>query len=369
MQELLRPITVGRHRLRNRIVMAPMQRARNDADRVPTPMMAEYYVQRSSVGLQITEASSVSPLSVGRPGAAAIFRPAQAEGWRRIAQAVHAQGGLLFQQLYHLGRKSDPSRMPDGAIPVAPSAIAAHGQVAGANGPTPFAVPRALETGEIAGVVTEFARAAANARAAGMDGIEVHGANGYLLDQFLRDGTNRRTDRYGGSAANRARLLFEVVEAAIGAFGKDSVGVRISPHFRGDGIGDSDPAGTFGHVAAELGRMGIAYLHLVEAVTPGLPQSPPEGMPPLAAWLRRAFGGPLMVNGGYTRESAEAAIVEQRADLVSFAALVIANPDLPERFRRGAPLNAPDRASFYDGDAKGYIDYPALDAAVPLAGA
>jgi N-ethylmaleimide reductase len=361
MQDLLRPIRVGRYELRNRIVMAPMQRSRNDADRVPTPLVAQYYVQRAAVGLMITEASSVSPLSVGRPGAAAIFRSAQADGWRRVASAVHAADGLIFQQLYHLGRKSDPSRMPDGATPVAPSAIAATGQIAGPNGPMPFATPRPLETAEIAGVVAEFARAAQNAYDAGMDGIEIHGANGYLLDEFLRDGTNKRTDRYGGGAANRARLLLEVVDAVIAIWGRDRVGVRLSPHFRVDGIGDSDPAATFGHAAAALGERGIAYLHLIEAAIPGLPQSPPSGMAPLAPRLKQAFGGPLIVNGGYTRESANAAIASGTADLVSFAALVIANPDLPERFRRNAPLNDPDRASFYEGGAKGYVDYPALE--------
>jgi N-ethylmaleimide reductase len=361
MLELLRPIRVGRYELRNRIVMAPMQRARNDADRVPTPIVDAYYAQRTSVGLIVSEASSVSPLSVGRPGAAAIFRAAQAEGWRRVAGAVHAKGGLMFQQLYHLGRKSDPSRMPDGAAPVAPSAIAATGQIAGANGPVPFATPRSLETAEIAGVVAEFARAAANARDAGMDGIEIHGANGYLIDQFLRDATNRRTDRYGGSAANRARFLLEVVEAVIGVFGADRVGVRLSPHFGVDGIADSNPAATFGHAASALRDRGIAYLHLIEAAVPGLPQSPPAGVAPLAARLRQMFGGPLIVNGGYTRATGNAAIADGTADLVSFAALVIANPDLPERFRRDAPLNEPDRATFYDGGANGYVDYPALD--------
>ena len=361
MQELLRPIKVGRYELRNRVVMAPMQRARNDADRVPTPIVAQYYVQRASVGLMITEASSVSPLSVGRPGAAANFRPVQAEGWKRVASAVHAAGGLIFQQLYHLGRKSDPSRMPDGATPVAPSAVPANGQIAGANGPIPFATPRPLETAEIPGVVAEFERAAQNAYLAGMDGVELHGANGYLVDQFLRDGTNRRADRYGGSAANRARLLLEIVAALIGVFGADRVGVRLSPHFRVDGIADSDPAATFGHVAAALGERRIAYLHLIEAAGPGLPQSPAAGVPYLAAPLRQAFGGPLIVNGGYTNATANAAIRSGTADLVSFAALVIANPDLPERFRRGATLNDPDRATFYDGGDKGYIDYPALD--------
>jgi N-ethylmaleimide reductase len=361
MIDLLRPIRVGRYELRNRVVMAPMQRARNDAGRVPTPLVAQYYVQRTSVGLMITEASSVSPLSVGRPGAAAIFRPEQAAGWQKVAAAVHEHGGLLFQQIYHLGRKSDPSRMPDGATPIAPSAVAAQGQVAGVNGPVPFATPRAIETDEVPGIVAQYKAATENARAAGMDGIEIHGANGYLIDQFLRDGVNRRTDRYGGSVANRARFLLEVVEAAIGVFGADRVGIRLSPHFRIDGSADSDVAAIYGHVASALRELRIAYVHLVEAQEPGLHQSPPEGCAPLAAALRRAFGGPLIINGAYTLESGNAAIAAGLADLVSFGTLIIANPDLPERFRRAAPLNPPDRATFYDGGATGYIDYPALE--------
>jgi len=358
--ELLRPVRVGCFDLKNRIVMAPMARARNDAERVPPPLVREYYAQRASVGLIVTEATSVSPLSVSRPGAAAIFRDAQAEGWRGVAAAVHAKGGVIFQQIYHLGRKSDPSRMPEGAAPVAPSAIAATGQVNGLNGPVAFAEPRPLATDEVAGVVAEFKRAALNAQRAGQDGIEIHGANGYLINQFLCDGTNRRSDRYGGAVANRARLLLEIVDAVVEVFGADRVGVRVSPHFRGDGIADSDPHAIFGHVAAALGERRIAYLHLIEATRPGLAQSPPPGVAPLAPGLRRAFGGKLIVNGGYSLESANAAIAAGEADLVAFAALVIANPDLPERFRRAAPMNEPDRTTFYDGGPKGYVDYPTL---------
>jgi N-ethylmaleimide reductase len=363
MLNLLEPIRIGRFTLRNRIVMAPMQRARNDAERVPTDLMCQYYTQRASMGLLISEASSVSPLSVGRPGAAAVFRPAQAAGWQRVAAAVHAVGATMFQQIYHLGRKSDPSRMPPGEVPVSASAIAPKGQVRGVGGLVDFATPRALETDEVAGVVAQFRQAAANARAAGMDGIEVHGANGYIINQFLCDGTNRRTDRYGGSIANRTRLLKEVVAAVIDEVGADRVAVRLSPHFRGDGIADSDPAALYSHVAGVLRELGIAYLHLIEASKPGLAQSPPDGMEQLAPTLRRTFGGPVMVNGGYTLESAQVALDDGAADLVSFAALIIANPDLPERFRRAAPLNEPDHATFYDGGAKGYIDYPALDRA------
>ena len=221
-----------------------------------------------------------------------MFTPRHQAGWRGVAEAVHAKGGIIVQQLYHLGRKSDPSRMPAGTVPVAPSAIAAQGEVAGLNGPTPFATPRALATDEIPGIVQEFRHAAVQAREAGMDGVEVHGANAYLLDQFLRDGTNRRTDRYGGSPANRARLLLEVVQEVIGVFGADRVGVRLSPHARGDGIANSDPAATYGHAAGALNELGLAYLHLIEAGTPGLRQSPPAGMAPLAPLIRRVFRGP-----------------------------------------------------------------------------
>ncbi len=323
-------------------------------------MVADYYAQRASAGLIISEASSVSPLSVSRPHAAAIYSDVHARGWQRVADRVHAAGGRIFQQIYHLGRKSDPSRMPQGAPPVAPSAIAARGQINGINGPVAFAVPRALETAEITDVVGEFKAAALNAKSAGMDGVEIHGANCYLIDQFLRDGSNRRTDRYGGSVENRARFLLEVVDAVVAVLGPKRVGVRLSPHARGDGIFDTDPAATFGYAAAALADLGIAYLHLIEATKPGLPQSPPEGAQPLMAILRRAFRGPLIVNGGYDKASANAVIAAGAADLVAFAALYIANPDLVERFRRDAPLNPPDPSSFHQGGAKGYIDYPTL---------
>lgn len=359
---LFAPIRLGPYELRNRLVMAPMARARSDENRAPNAMVAEYYAQRATAGLIVTEASSVSPLSVSRPHASAIYGAGHEAGWRLVAERVHAAGGAIFQQLYHLGRKSDPSRMPDGAVPVAPSAIAARGHVAGVAGPTDFAVPRALETDEIAGVVAEFRTAAENAKRAGMDGIEIHGANSYLIDQFLRDGTNRRSDRYGGGVENRARFLLEVVDAVAGVFGADRVGVRLSPHMRGDGIADSDPAAIFGHAATALSERGIAYLHLVEAVKPGLGQSPPEGAAPLMPVIRRAFQGPLIVNGGYDRVTAESAIRSGAADLVAFASLFIANPDLVERFRREAPLNPPDPATFHQGGAKGYVDYPVLAA-------
>lgn len=363
MTSLFEPVRVGAYTLKNRIVMAPMARARCDDNRVPTPMMGAYYAQRASAGLIVTEASSVSPMSQSRAHASAIYGAEHAEGWRRVAERVHEAGGLIFQQIYHLGRKSDPSRMPGGAAPVAPSAIAAKGQVAGVNGPVDFALPRALETEEIPGVVAEFRAAAANARAAGMDGVEVHGANAYLIDQFLKDGSNRRTDRYGGGPENRARFLLEVVDAAVEVFGAGRVGVRLSPHARGDGIGDSDPAATFGTAAVALGALGIAYLHLIEAQIPGVPQAPPEGAPALMPLIRRAFPGPLIVNGAFTRETAERVIASGAADLVAFAQLFIPNPDLVARLRSDGPYNEPDRATFYNGGPAGYIDYPTIDRA------
>ncbi|MGD0025103.1 MAG: alkene reductase [Xanthobacteraceae bacterium] len=358
--DIFSPFRVGPYELRNRIVMAPMARARCDENRAPTAMVAEYYVQRATAGLIVTEASSVSPLSVSRPHASAIYGDAHVAGWGLVAKRVHAAGGLIFQQLYHLGRKSDPSRMPGGTQPVAPSAIRAQGQVNGVNGPVDFAVPRALETDEVAGIVEEFRGAAINALRAGMDGVEIHGANCYLIDQFLRDGTNHRTDRYGGNVANRTRFLLEVVDAVIGVFGAERVGIRLSPHARGDGIADSDPAATFGYAAGTLNERGIAYLHLIEASKPRLPQSPPEGTLPIMPVIRRAFRGPLIVNGGYDKNSANKVIVSRAADLVAFGSLFIANPDLVERFRRKASLNPPDPSSFHQGSAQGYVDYPTL---------
>jgi N-ethylmaleimide reductase len=321
-------------------------------------MVAEYYAQRASVGLIVTEASSVSPLSVSRPHTSAIYGDRHVAAWKLVSDRVHAAGGLIFQQIYHLGRKSDPTRMPAGAVPVAPSAIAALGQINGVNGPTGFALPRALNEDEIRNVVDEFRRGAINAQRAGMDGVEIHGANCYLIDQFLRDGSNKRTDRYGGSVANRTRFLLEVVDAVVGVFGADRVGVRLSPHALGDGIADSDPAATFGHVAGALDERRLAYLHLIEASKPGLPQSPPKGAAPIMPIIRRAFSGALIVNGGYTKQLANQVVASGEADLVAFGTLLISNPDLPERFARNLPLNSPDPSSFYQGGAKGYIDYP-----------
>ena len=356
--DLFTPIQLGALALPNRVVMAPMTRNRAGAGNLPGALAAEYYRQRASAGLIVTEATQVSPQGVGYPGTPGIHSDDQVTGWRRVTDAVHAAGGRIFLQLWHVGRISHPSLQPDGVLPVAPSAIAAKGDAFTASGPQPFVTPRALETAEIPGIVAQFENGARHALEAGFDGIEIHGANGYLVDQFLRDGTNRRTDRYGGSLENRARFLLEVAEAVAGVWGANRVGVRISPRSDFNDMHDSDPASTFGYAAQALAPLGLAYLHVVEPVGDAAP---------LAPALKAAFGGPLMVNGAYTRPLAEAALARGEADLVSFGASFLANPDLPLRLARNAPLNAPDPTTFYGGDARGYTDYPALEDALALA--
>lgn len=350
---LFSPIRLGAVEVPNRIVMPPMGRTRADQDRVPTALMETYYAQRATAGLIISEGSQVSPLSISRPGSPAIHSEAQAAGWRRVTDAVHAQGGRIFQQLSHHGRRVLQSRLPAGERPIAPSAIAAPGGLPTKAGTEAFAVPRALEISEIAALVEDYGRAARNAKAAGFDGVEIHGASGLLVDQFLRDGSNKRTDIYGGSVENRARFLLEIVDRIAAIWDAGRIGVRIAPHFQGDIIADSDPAATFGYVAAELGRRGIAYLHLVE------PLSLPEDKR-LAAELRRQFSGPVIVCGEFTLANARRVLEEGLADLVAFGRAYIANPDLVERFTREAPLNPPDPSTFYSNGPQGYIDYPTL---------
>jgi N-ethylmaleimide reductase len=354
--DLSTPVAIGALTLPNRIVMAPMTRNRAGPGNVPTALTAEYYSQRASAGLIITEATQVSPQGVGYPGTPGIHSDAQVAGWRRATDAVHQAGGRIFLQLWHVGRISHPSLQPDGALPVAPSARAPKGEAFTASGPQPFVTPRELRTAEIPEIVGQFEAGARLAKAAGFDGVEIHGANGYLIDQFLRDGTNRRSDRYGGSLAGRARFLIEVTEAVAGVWGPGRVGVRLSPQSAFNDMSDSDPRATFGHAARALAPFGLAYLHIVEPVG-----ALPEGTAPLAPDLKQAFGGPLMINGGYTRALAEAALARGAADLVSFGASFLANPDLPLRLVQDAPLNPPDPATFYGGDARGYTDYPALD--------
>jgi N-ethylmaleimide reductase len=348
---LFEPLRIGPLTLPHRIVMAPLTRRRAGAGKVPTELSALYYEQRASAALIISESIEVDPRSGGdvptRPG---IFNGAQAEGWKRITERVHHAGGRIFAQLSHLGRASHPLLLADGAEPVAPSAIAADGNAFTREGPKPFPVPHALEIEEIPAIVAQFVHAARLALEAGFDGVELHGANGYMLDQFLRDASNRRADRYGGSPENRTRLLLEVTEAVAGVWGPDRVGVRVSPFNNFNGMSDSDPRALFTHVAAALRPFGLAYLHVIEPAGPDL----------IAPHLRAAFGGPLILAGSYTQSLAEAAIQAGTAELVAFGQAFIANPDLPRRLRSGAPLNSADRSTFYSGGARGYTDYPAL---------
>jgi N-ethylmaleimide reductase len=357
--DILSPFRLGPLELPNRVVMAPMTRNRAGPGNVPQPLNATYYAQRASAGLIISEATQVSQQGQGYPGTPGIHSAEQIAGWKLVTDAVHAAGGLIYLQLWHVGRISHPSMQPGGALPVAPSAIAAAGQLWTFDGMKDFVTPRALETGEIAGVIEDFCRGAKNAKQAGFDGVELHGANGYLIDQFLRDKSNHRSDRYGGSPANRARFLIEVTEALVGEWGADRVGVRLSPTTPFNDVADSNPAATFSTAITELNRFGLAYLHSVDPA-PGDPV--PAGEIPDIRFFRRLWRGPLMANKAYDLERANAIIRDGSADLVSFAALFLANPDLPERFRRGAPFNPPDRKSFYGGTAQGYTDYPALQA-------
>ena len=343
--------------LQNRIVMAPLTRMRAGEGNVPTALNAEYYAQRASAGLIIGEAAQVSPQGLGYPHTPGIHSPEQVEGWKRVTKAVHDNGGRIFLQLWHVGRISHPSLQPDGLLPVAPSAVAARGDATTMSGPRPFPTPRALLKGEIPGLVEQYRTAALNALTAGFDGVEIHAANGYLLDQFLRDGTNKRHDDYGGNVKNRTRLLFEVIEAVIELWGPDRVGVRLSPSGTFNDVSDSDPRHTFGYVAAELNVYDLAYLHLVNALEQDLGHGG-EVVPP--SYLREIYKGTLMLNGGYDKERAAEAIRTGSADLIAFGKLFIANPDLPLRFCLDAPLNAADSSTFYGGRAEGYVDYPFL---------
>jgi N-ethylmaleimide reductase len=343
--------------LPNRMVMAPMTRNRAGPGEVPSLLAVTYYTQRASAALIVTEGTQISQQGQGYPGTPGIHSPEQVAGWRRVTDSVHAAGGRIFLQLWHVGRISHPSLQPGGAAPVAPSALRPAGEAITETGMQPFVVPHALETHEIASVVEDYRRGALNAKEAGFDGVELHGANGYLIDQFLRDKTNQRTDRYGGSALNRARFLIEVTEAVVGEWGHDRVGVRLAPTNPFNDIADSNPAATFSVAVGELKRFGLGYLHIVEP----LPNDPvAAGERPDIEFFRRLWPGRLIGNKGYDLTRANAALRDGTVDLVSFATLFLANPDLPERFRRNAALNPPDRDTFYVGGEKGYTDYPAL---------
>jgi 2,4-dienoyl-CoA reductase-like NADH-dependent reductase (Old Yellow Enzyme family) len=352
MPGLFDPISLGALNLPNRIVMAPLTRSRADsAGRVPNSLMADYYRQRAQAGLIVSEATSVTPMGVGYPDTPGIWSEAQLEGWRHVTEAVHAAGGRIVLQLWHVGRVSDPSYL-GGALPVAPSAIPPRGHVNRLYPARPFVVPRALELAEIPAIIAAFRQAAENAKRAGFDGVEVHGANGYLLDQFLQDGSNHRTDAYGGTVENRARLLLEVTDACCAVWGEGRVGVHLAPRGDSNSMGDSNPAATFGYVARELGRRNVAFLFIRER---------PEE-PRLLPRLKALFGGRVIGNEGYNRAQAEAALERGEIDAVAFGKLFIANPDLPQRLGRNAPLADPDPQTFYTPGPHGYSDYPCLEA-------
>jgi N-ethylmaleimide reductase len=353
MSDLFSPVTVGALTLPNRIFMAPLTRCRADADHVPTDLMAEYYAQRATAGLIIAEATMVIPgnsaFGAREPG---IYSEAQVAGWKKVTDAVHARGGLIFLQLWHGGRACHPL-LNGGAQPVAPSPLMITGdETHTPEGKKPYVIPRELRDDELPGIIAGFRQAAVNAQAAGFDGVELHGANGYLLDEFLRDGSNRRVGPYGGSLENRARLLLEAVDAAIGVWGKDRVGVRISPLNSYNDMIDSDPAGLTRYVATQLNQRSIAYLHLMRADLLGVQKG---DIVPVA---RQAFQGVLVGNMGYTKEEGNAAIGSGLLDAVAFGHQYVSNPDLVERLRGGIDLVPPDARTFYTNDAKGYTDYP-----------
>ena len=356
--DLFQPVCVGPYRLANRIVMAPLTRSRASEDGVPTSLMAEYYAQRASAGLLIAEGTNISPQGRGYAFTPGIYNDAQVAGWRQVIEAVHACGGRIFPQLWHVGRVSHPALQPGGSLPVAPSAIRPDAKSFTKTGFQACVTPRALATTEIPEIVEQYRHAARNALSAGFDGVEIHAANGYLIEQFLRDSTNKRTDAYGGSRENRARLLLDVTEAVVGVCGGERVGIRLSPVSPVNGADlDSDPAATYAYVVERLNTFGLAYIHIIEGATQG-PREVPGGFD--LHILRRSFKGLYIANNGYDLELALEARRRNLADLISFGRLYIANPDLVERLRIGARLNVPDRATFFGGGVAGYTDYPVL---------
>ncbi|HEX7861344.1 MAG TPA: alkene reductase [Verrucomicrobiae bacterium] len=354
---LFTPYKLGRMELANRIVMAPMTRGRADADGTPNDLMAEYYEQRASAGLIITEATAVSRTGYGWLGSPGIYNRSHVEGWRKVTNAVHRNSGRIYLQLWHMGRVSHPDFL-SGHLPVGPSPIAAQGETYTANGKKAYVMPRALDAEEIPFVVQEFAHATRLAREAWFDGVEIHAANGYLIDQFLRDGSNQRTDRYGGSVENRVRFLVEVTEAVTRTWSSDHVGVRLSPTNPYNDMRDSDPLKTFAYATHELNKFNLAYLHVLEGVSR---DASSEAITP---HLRRLYKGSLIVNGGYEKGTATHALAEGEGDLVAFGSPFIANPDLVERYRENHPLNAVRDVGLYGGSAEGYVDYPALEEAI-----
>ena len=362
---LFAPLELGALHLRHRVVMAPLTRMRTtQPGDIPNGLMANYYRQRATPGgLIVSEATQVTPYGKGYPATPGIYKTEQVQGWCRVTDAVHSVGGLMVLQLWHVGRISHSSLLPGGVQPMAPSPVAAAGQATRADGTNvPFETPRALDLDELPHVIEQFRRGAENAKDAGFDGVEIHSANGYLLDQFLQDGTNRRTDAYGGSVANRARLLLEVTEAVGSVWSADRVGVRLSPYGTFNDMHDSNPLPLFTHVIRELSNRRIAYLHLVEprSSDASSPEQAASNAPDAAKLFRSSFAGKLIGAGGFTAESARDAVVAGSADAVAFGRLFISNPDLPARIRQNAQLNPYDRSTFYGGTERGYIDYPML---------
>jgi N-ethylmaleimide reductase len=354
-KDLFSNIKFTKSTLNNRMVMAPMTRNRAP-DNIANAMMAEYYTQRAGAGLIITEGTQISAQGVGYPATPGIYSDEQVSGWRQVVDATHGKGGYIYAQLWHCGRVSHPD-FHNGKLPVAPSAIAPAGDAFTYEGLKPFVTPRALKEDEISGIVEQYRHAAACAKAAGFDGVEIHAANGYLIDQFIRDGSNKRSDIYGGSLQNRCRLLLEIVEAVAGEIGHGRTGVRISPINGFNDMSDSDPQATFNYVASTLSGLGLAYLHVVEVSMSGEASGDFD-----MQQLRKCFDGFYIANGGFDFARADAAIAEGHADLVAFGVPFLANPDLPDRFRQNMSLNEADQSTFYGGDEKGYTDYPTMAA-------
>jgi N-ethylmaleimide reductase len=362
MRNLFDSLTMGTLTLKNRIIMAPLTRMRSkQPGNIPYSLNAEYYAQRATAGLIISEATQISQQGQGYPATPGIHSPEQVAGWKLVTHAVHDKGGKIFLQLWHVGRISHSSHQPNGGLPVAPSAIAPSGKVFTADWKQlPYETPRALETSEIAGIVADYKKAAENAKAAGFDGVEVHGANGYLLDQFLQDGTNKRSDAYGGSIENRARLLLEVVDATVSVWGEGRVGVRLSPYGTFSDMSDSNPIALFSYVLEQLSARRIAYVHMIEprATGAGGSDAVTTEAPCTSELFRAKFNGTFLSAGGYTPETAKHTIESGLADAIAFGRSYIANPDLVERIQTGEALNAYNRATFYGGTEKGYTDYP-----------
>jgi N-ethylmaleimide reductase len=361
---LFSPLRVGRYQLKHRLVLAPLTRMRAAKPSLaPRPLNAEYYAQRATPGgLLIAEASPVTDTAFGSPGVPGIYTDEQTAGWRKVVDAVHAKGGIIFLQLWHVGRVSHSSFQPGGALPVAPSAVPIADLKTGtADGKAvPYETPRALETSEIPGVVEAYRQAARNALAAGFDGVEVHGANGYLIEQFLQSHTNLRTDQYGGSIPNRVRFLLEVTKAVVEVWGADRVGVRLSPYGVANGSGEPDPMPLYTYAVEQLNPLGLAYLHFIEPRSSGAGRAEVnhQNVPSAMVLFRPIWKGALITAGGFTGETADAAIRDGHADAVAFGRIFISNPDLPRRLQRGFPLTPYNRATFYGGDVAGYTDYP-----------